>query len=68
MMMKTDTKPTSITKYDEATADDAAAVNWLTEKLAAAREQGIPGAEAIARMRARVLDEASRKRSRKIAA
>ena len=67
-MMKTDPKPTSINEFNDATAEDAAAATWLAEKLAPARAQGIPGAEAIARMRARILDEATRKRSGKIAA
>jgi hypothetical protein len=67
-MMQIETELNNVTELDSP-AEDAAAAAWLTERLAAARSkaEGAPTPEAIARMRARILDEAAR-RSSKIAA
>lgn len=64
-MMKTEPQPDNITDME-----DAATARWLTVKLAPARHRTLegPGAEAVARMRSRILDEASQKRAGKIAA
>jgi hypothetical protein len=61
--MTTNMKPTSITEFEEDSLEDAAALQWLAEKLAPAkaRSQSAPSADAIARMRERVLDAAARK-------
>jgi hypothetical protein len=61
MMTKTDTAPRNITEIE-----DAGAMAWLAEKLAAARARAreVPSADAVARMRERVLSEATPERER----
>jgi hypothetical protein len=63
--MTTEAKPENITALE-----DAETVRWLTDKLAPARRRTLegPATEAIARIRARVLEEASSQKKRKIAA
>jgi hypothetical protein len=63
--MMTDTKPENIADFE-----DVATARWLTEKLEPARRRVLEGppVEAIARMRSRVLEEASAQKKRKIAA
>ena len=63
--MTTEAKPDNIIDIE-----DAETVRWLTAKLASARRRTLegPATEAIARIRARVLEEASTQKKRKIAA
>lgn len=63
--MTTDAKPENITDIE-----DAETARWLMAKLEPARRRTLEGppTEAIARIRARVLEEASTDKKRKIAA
>jgi hypothetical protein len=61
-MMKTDTAPKNLTEIE-----DAGTIAWLSDTLAPARDRtrALPAPDAVARMRARVLADATPDRTRR---